>query len=105
MKGDQVMNQKRTFNVFRPKSAEQALIQPQIPALVTGLAALLLLALTACVPVSAGEPVAAAAPAVEAAASTTASENEAAADPAFLAANPEVLKVNLPSVAEDSLAL
>ena len=85
------MNQKRTFNLFRPKSVEQAVIHRQIPALVVGLAALLLLALTACAPVPVGGLVAVPAHPGKAVASTTVSENALTNDWAFLAANPELI--------------
>ena len=85
------MNQKRTLSLNSPHGVGQTVIQPRIRALVTGLVGLLLLALTACAQVPVGGLVAVPVHPVEAVASTAASENAATADPAFLAANPELM--------------
>jgi hypothetical protein len=85
------MNHKRTLSLYSPNAVGQTVTLPQIPALVTGLVGLLLLALTACGPVPVSGLAAVPAHPVEAVSSTAISENAATADPAFLAANPELM--------------
>jgi hypothetical protein len=78
------MNQKRTFNLFNPKG-----IGRQIPKLALSLAALALLALTACAPV--GGFVAVPAAPVEGVVSTAVSGDAATAHWVFMSTNPEVM--------------